>query len=73
MEVKFNKNSTEWQMFVDFWTLCQKFWVPEPTDEYWEKCVESVGQFSKEYPDITLARGLALALINDLEERSKKR
>ena len=32
-EVKFAKGSEEWQMFMDFWALCQKYWEPEETDE----------------------------------------
>ena len=32
--VKFSKGSEEWQMFIDYWNLCQKHWQVESTDEY---------------------------------------
>lgn len=69
--VKFQKGSPEWYMFQDYWKLCQKFWIPEKNDNYWENMVNETREFMKKYEDITLASGLAIALIDDLENRMK--
>ena len=37
---KFAKGSDEWMMFMDFWNLCQKFWISEDTDEYYEQLIK---------------------------------
>ena len=67
---KFENNSAERQMFVDYWTLCQKYWLPEDTnDAYWHEVVEEIYKFTGKYREIGLAGKLAQALITDLEER----
>ena len=48
-EVKFAKGSEEWQMFMDYWALCQKCWEPEETDEWWE---EALGKIELPVPAI---------------------
>ena len=47
--VTFGKTSSEWQMFRDFWNLCQKYWAPEKNDEYWEELINSGDAFCKKY------------------------
>lgn len=42
---KFGKGSPEWNMFQDYWKLCQEFWIPEDTDEYWEQFIDSGNNF----------------------------
>lgn len=70
--VKFQKGSPEWYMFQDYWKLCQKFWIPEKNDNYWDNMVNETREFMKKYEDIALASGLAIALIDDLENRMKQ-
>lgn len=71
--VKFAKDSKEWQMFVDFWNICQKHWIVEKgNDKYWENVIEEIKVFADKYNDVTLSRKLALAFLDDLEARSKK-
>ena len=53
---KFNKGSEEWMMFTDFWNLCQKYWVVEDSDEYWESVISSANDFYKKYNHILLSR-----------------
>ena len=36
-EQRFVKGTEEYVMFIDFWKLCQSFWVPEDDDMYWQK------------------------------------
>ena len=70
---KFNKGSEEWMMFMDFWNLCQKYWIVEDTDEYWEGVIRSANDFQKKYNHILLSRRLALAFVDSMEDVFKKR
>ena len=71
-EVKFGKGSEEWQMFVDYWNLCQKHWQVESTDEYWENLIDDCNEFCKKYKDYALARQVALAFCNAQEKNLKE-
>ena len=66
-EVKFIKGSEEWQMFMDYWALCQKYWEPEETDEWWEEALGKIDELSKKYGSTVFIRGLCMALVNELE------
>lgn len=66
--VKFEKGSREWYMFQDYWKLCQKFWIPEDNDNYWEEIFREIDDFYKKYKDIILTKGIALALVECLEK-----
>ena len=70
---KFSKGSEEWMMFTDFWNLCQKYWIVEDTDEYWEGVIRSANDFQKKYNHILLSRRLALAFVDSMEDVFKKR
>ncbi|WP_304841260.1 hypothetical protein [Phocaeicola sartorii] len=70
--VKFEKGSREWYMFQDYWKLCQKFWIPEDNDEYWESVVSETNDFYEKYKDVMLTKWITLELINCLEKKSKK-
>ena len=72
--VKFQKGSEEWMMFQDYYKLVQKYYIPEDTDEYWEEVVKEVDIFVKKYQaNVPLARNIALAFANTLEEELKKK
>ena len=61
---KFSKGSEEWLMFTDYWTLCQKLWIVEDDDNYWNDLIDSVNEFYEKYKSIPLAKELALAFCN---------
>lgn len=64
--VKFQKGSEEWQMFVDYWDLCQKFWIVESAKvnkSYWEDMVQSAAEFVEKYNSDEFAMKLALAFL----------
>ncbi|MDE7445824.1 MAG: hypothetical protein K2N15_09020 [Lachnospiraceae bacterium] len=69
---KFAKGSEEWQMFMDYWSLCQKYWEPENNDAYWEEVVKDTDKFYKKH-NSDFSRALALVLIDELELKIKKR
>lgn len=70
-EKRFVKGSEEWQLFMDYWSLCQKYWEPENKDVYWENAVKNTDEFYKKY-NTEFARTLALCLIDELERRAYK-
>lgn len=72
-EVKFAKGSEEWQMFMDYWALCQKYWEPEDSDEWWEETLHEIDVFAKKYGSTVFVRGLCMALVNELELKAKSR
>ena len=69
---KFNKGSEEWMMFTDYWNLCQKYWIAENTDEYWDGLVDCTNEFYEKYKNIDLSEDLAMALLNSQDKKSKK-
>lgn len=68
MQKKFPKGSEEWQMFSDFWSMCQKFWGVEPTQEYWDSLVKTASAFQEKYKT-KFASNLAFALMDDLDNQ----
>lgn len=73
--VKFEKDSEEWQMFTDFWALCQKYWEIEDSDEYWEQSINAADDFCKKYNGKNgfFVKKLASALGDTLAEKEKER
>lgn len=72
MQVKFNKGSKEWQMFVDFWNMCQKYWEIEDNDNYWQGLVDDAECFTEKYKEIDLSVKLAMAFIETCEAKNKR-
>ena len=69
---RFEKDSREFAMFRDLWTLCQKLWIPENgNDDYWETVIKDTSDFADKYGDIPLARKFMLAFVENLEIESK--
>lgn len=70
-EVKFAKGTEEWELFRDYWNLCQSVWKIENNDDYWQDVVDLTDKFYKKYQS-RFARELALALVCELERKSKE-
>lgn len=67
VEVKFLKGTEEWTMFMEFWNLCQKYWIPESEDSWWDEALNEIDAFQKNNGSTVFARGLSMTLINHLE------
>ena len=67
MEARFLKGTEEWTMFMEFWKLCQKYWIPESEDSWWDEALGEIDAFQKKYGSTVFVRGLGMALINHLE------
>ncbi len=68
--IKFLKGTDEWQLFMDYWNLCQKYWVPEADDRYWEGLVKAADEFYRKYNN-GFARSLATALVCEAERKKE--
>ena len=65
---RFEKGSVEFQWFGDFWSMVQKNWIPEDTDEYWGGVIKDVREFSDKYkqnPEIILFTAYMVKAIQD--------
>ena len=71
--VKFPKGSEEWMMFMDYWALCQKYWIPEKEDAWWDEALGEIDAFAKKYGNTVFARGQCMALVQHLEASRKER
>ena len=65
---KFEKDSEEWKMFMDFWQLCQRHWIPDSSEEYWQAFTDETNEFYKKHPD-TFSRALGNVLHKEMEKR----
>lgn len=70
--VKFEKGSKEWDMFMDFWKLCQKYWEPEETEEYWYSLVDDINSFYQKH-NTSFAKKLYWSLHQELEQKLKEK
>ena len=48
-EKNFTKNSPEWNMFRDFYKICEQFWLPEKSDAYWKSLANAGDEFVAKY------------------------
>lgn len=69
---KFEKGSFYWRMFMDFYKLCQDYWILEDTDEWWKEVTDKCDEFSAKYENNAFARGLLGALIRKLEDEKRR-
>lgn len=71
--VKFQKGSEEWMMFMEYWALCQKYWIPEKEDAWWDEALAEIDTFAKKYGSTVFVRGLCMALVNHMENKNHKK
>lgn len=71
MEKRFGKGSEEFTMFTDYWQFVQKYYIPEPQDEWWEELIREADKLADKYGKTQYIRDLIMAHVNDCERRSK--
>lgn len=49
---KFTKNSPEWEMFRDFYQICEQFWIPGTSEDYWKQLTEAGDKFVAKYKNL---------------------
>ena len=68
---KIEKGSGEWNLFMDYWAIYQKYFDPEENDEYWESLRDDLDGFWKKYQGQagSFPRGLANVLNQHMKEK----
>lgn len=73
--VKFEKGSAEWQMFQDYYKICQKYWQPEQdetkAETYWLELGEDMNKFYNTYSTIPLAKRIVSAFYHSMVKKSQ--
>ena len=64
MVKRFEKGSLEFQMFGEYYKLCQKHWINDNTQEYYDSLVEDCEAFAKRFSGSPMAKHMALALLD---------
>ena len=67
---KFGKETKEFQMFQEFWTIFQNFGEVENTEKYWKELIDSSRKFSEKYGEY--GKQLMVATYEELERRMPK-
>lgn len=62
----------ERQMFADFYHLCQKHWIVQDSDEYWNAVIDATDDFTAKYHQLhPMVVTLAAGVVSGLEAKSK--
>lgn len=69
----FSKDTKEREMFVEFWEMCQKYWIPEDSDEYWQTIIKATDDFVEKYKDVhPIVSEMACAFVSGMEKKYKE-
>ena len=52
MEQEFKKGSLERAFFSEFYELCEKYWVPEDSDDYWRSMIRDTEVLNEKYKEL---------------------
>lgn len=61
---------TEFSYFGEVWTFFKKYYYVGNTDEFWESVIEEAAAINQKYR-CPLCKDLVLAVLNELERKSK--
>jgi len=65
---RIEKGMTEFEMYREFWMICQKHYIPEPdNDEYHEEVLRDVKSFTDKY-NTPWGRALGSAVIRAVQD-----
>lgn len=66
----FNKNGVERKMFADFYKMCEEYWTPDGSDDYWNAVVKASDEFNDKYKDLhPMVFQLTMAFVKGLEDK----
>lgn len=67
MRKKLGKGTEEFEMFQEYWTIIQNYYIVEDTEKYWEMLIESLNVFIKKYGKFGYS--LAMAFFNEQDRK----
>lgn len=66
----FDKNGVERKMFADFYKMCEEYWTPDGSDDYWTAVVKASDDFNDKYKDLhPMVFQLTMAFVKGLEDK----
>lgn len=72
MQKKFSDGSVEREIFNEIWKFCQKHYIPEHTDEYWDEVIKDQTALCERYKEHPIVKEFTEIFIHDLERRLKQ-
>lgn len=64
MEQEFKKGSLERAFFSEFYELCEKYWVPEDSDDYWRSMIRDTEVLNEKYKELQpLSKEIIVGLV----------
>ena len=66
----FDKNGVERKMFADFYKMCEEYWTPDGSDDYWNAVIKASDEFNDKYKDLhPMVFQLTMAFVKGLEDK----
>lgn len=66
----FDKNGVERKMFADFYKMCEEYWTPDASDDYWKAVVKASDKFNEKYKDLhPMVFQITMAFVKGLEDK----
>lgn len=66
------KSTIEFAIYADIWNFHKRYYEVSNSDEYWEAAVKDANALYKKYSDSKFAKSLVMAVMDELERRSKE-
>lgn len=72
MKKKFTKKDEEFQIFSEFYTLTQEFFIPEFSDGYWEELIKALNSFENRHKGNKLCEQMIILMLNYINDKYKE-
>lgn len=69
MQGDFSKNTKEYNFMADFYKYCQKHYIVENTQSYWDEVIKAGEELAKKYDNMALATNLVVGFISYAESQ----
>ena len=71
MQKKYVKGTQEFNFFMEFWQLLQKYAEPDGTDSFWDEAIHSFSALQEKYKDVFFTKNIIVGYMDALSDRSK--
>lgn len=73
MQKLLDKTTQDFKAFGLMWKFYQAYYIPEDSDEFWEKFIKDGETMIKQFPDVMIVRAFVTAFQNVLENKLKSK
>ena len=71
MQKKYGKGTQEFNFFMEFWQLLQKYAEPDGIDSFWDEAIHSFSALQEKYKDVFFTKNIIVGYMDALSDRSK--